>query len=102
MDDRYGSDVLASDWKNAGRKPVPTVEAVGDLVVEEAASGFCGAVTRLEGQTIELEDYFGKKRVFPLTGSFLIDGEPVRLIVPSRAPAGRSRTASGSFAVGEQ
>ncbi|WP_179458039.1 DUF3097 domain-containing protein [Leifsonia soli] len=102
MDDRYGSDVLAGDWRQAGRKPVPTVEAVTDLVLEDAASGFCGAVTRLEAQTVELEDYFGKKRVFPLSGSFLIDGEPVRLAVPSRAPAGPTRTASGSFAVGDQ
>jgi hypothetical protein len=102
MDDRYGTDVLAGDWRSAGKKPVPTVEAVKDLVVEDAASGFCGAITRLEAQTVELEDYFGKKRVFPLTGSFLIDGEPVRLVVPSRTPAGPTRTASGSFAVGDQ
>lgn len=102
MDDRYGTDVLAGEWKKAGRKAVPTVEAATDLVVEDAGTGFCGAVTRLEGQTVELEDYFGKRRVFPLSGSFLIDGEPVRLVVPSRAPAGRTRTASGSFAVGEQ
>jgi hypothetical protein len=94
--------VLAGDWKNAGRKPVPAVDAVRDLVVEDAATGFCGAITRLEAQTVELEDYFGKKRVFPLAGSFLIDGEPVRLVVPSRAPAGPSRTASGSFAVGDR
>ncbi|WP_020077560.1 DUF3097 domain-containing protein [Cryocola sp. 340MFSha3.1] len=102
MDDRYGTDVLAGDWRSAGKKPVPTVEAVRDLVLEDATSGFCGAITRLEAQTVELEDYFGKKRVFPLTGSFLIDGEPVRLVVPSRTPAGPTRTASGSFAVGDQ
>ena len=102
MDDRYGPDVLATDWKNAGRTAVPTVEAAQDLVVEEAGTGFCGAITRLEAHTVELEDYFGKKRVFPLTGSFLIDGEPVRLVVPSRAPSGPSRTASGSFAVADQ
>lgn len=102
MDDRYGTDVLAGDWRSAGKKPVPTVEAVRDLVLEDAASGFCGAITRVEAQTVELEDYFGKKRVFPLTGSFLIDGEPVRLVVPSRTPAGPTRTASGSFAVGDQ
>lgn len=102
MDDRYGIDVLAGDWRSAGRAPVPDVEAVRDLVVEEAASGFCGAITRLEAQTVELEDYFGKKRVFPLSGSFLIDGAPVRLVVPRRAQDGRTRTASGSFAVGDR
>ena len=101
-DDRYGSDVLATEWKNAGQRPVPEVEAVRDLVVEEAASGFCGAVTRLEAQTVELEDYFGKKRVFPLGGGFLIDGEPVVLVVPSRSGTGPARTASGSFAVADR
>ncbi|MFJ8893773.1 DUF3097 domain-containing protein [Leifsonia sp. NPDC102414] len=101
-DDRYGTDVLASDWKNAGRKTVPQVEAVRDLVVEDAASGFCGAVTRLEGQFVELEDYFGKKRVFPITGSFLIDGEPVALVHAKKDGGGRARTASGSFAVDDQ
>ena len=98
-DDRYGTDVLATDWKNAGRVAVPQVEAVRDLVVEDASSGFCGAITRLEAQTVELEDYFGKKRVFPLGGSFLIDGAPVSLVAPKRAAGGPTRTASGSFAV---
>ncbi|AAT88726.1 hypothetical protein ATY41_06675 [Leifsonia xyli subsp. xyli] len=101
MDDRYGTDVLAGDWRKAGRRPVPEAEAVRDLVVEEAASGFCGAITRLEAQTVELEDYFGKRRVFPLRGSFLIDGAPVRLVAPKRAAGGRARTASGSFPAGE-
>lgn len=102
MDDRYGSDVLAPGWKTAGRAPVPDVEAVRDLVVEESTTGFCGAITRLEAQTVELEDYFGKKRVFPLGSAFLIDGAPVRLVMPARAGGATARTASGSFSVGEQ
>ncbi len=100
--DRYGSDVLASGWKTAGQKPVPEIEAVRDLVVEDAASGFCGAVTRIERSTVELEDRFGKKRVFPLGGGFLIDGEAVTLVVPrSAGSATRARTASGSFTVAD-
>ena len=98
--DRYGSDVLATDWKNADRKPLPSIEAERDLVVEESASGFCGAVIRVERSMVELEDRFGKTRVFPLGGGFLIDGEPVSLVVPKRVDGGgRGRTASGSFAV---
>ncbi|MFF1878893.1 DUF3097 domain-containing protein [Leifsonia sp. NPDC058230] len=101
--DRYGPDVLSPGWKDAGRKPVPEVPAVRDLVVEEAATGFCGAITRIEVRSVELEDYFGKKRVFPLGGGFLIDGEPVTLVVPQKAAeGGRARTASGSFAVADQ
>lgn len=101
--DSYGSDVLAGDWKNVGRKPVPDVPVERDLVLEESVTGFCGAVTRIEAGTVELEDYFGKRRVFPLTGSFLIDGSPVKLVMPKKvAPTGRTRTASGSFAVDDQ
>ena len=97
--DRYGSDVLSSDWRSRGVKKPKIVEAEQDLVVEDARSGFCGAVVRLEKQTIELEDRLGGRRVFPLGGGFLIDGEPVILTIPARRDQGRSRTASGSFAV---
>ncbi|KQS15690.1 DUF3097 domain-containing protein [Frigoribacterium sp. Leaf186] len=98
-DDRYGADVLAGDWKRSSR-PAPTpTDAVRDLVVEEVRTGFTGAVVRVEAGTVELEDWKGRVRAFPLTGSFLIDGAPVALRVPRAAPQGRARTASGSFAV---
>ncbi|MBD8610663.1 DUF3097 domain-containing protein [Frigoribacterium sp. CFBP 13729] len=98
-DDRYGQDVLSGDWKRSSR-PAPTpTDAVRDLVVEEARSGFTGAVVRVEAGTVELEDWKGRVRAFPLGGSFLIDGSPVALRVPRAAPQGRARTASGSFAV---
>jgi hypothetical protein len=100
-DDRYGRDVLSGDWKRSSR-PAPTpTDAVRDLVVEEARSGFTGAVVRVEAGTVELEDWKGRVRAFPLSGSFLIDGAPVALRVPRAAPQGRARTASGSFAVGD-
>jgi hypothetical protein len=98
--DRYEADPLATDWRSRGKKPVPTQEAVKDLVVEEARSGFCGAVIRIERGTVELEDRVGKTRVFPLGPGFLIDGAPVILVVPSRQGSElRARTASGSFSV---
>ena len=98
-DDRYGRDVLSGDWRKSSR-PAPTpTDAVRDLVVEEARSGFTGAVVRVEAGTVELVDWKGRVRAFPLTGSFLIDGAPVALRVPRAAPQGRARTASGSFAV---
>jgi Protein of unknown function (DUF3097). len=94
--------VLAGDWRSAGRREVPTHEAARDLVVEEAASGYCGAIVRVENQTVELEDRHGKIRVFPLGPGFLIDGEAVMLVAPGRdRPAGPVRTASGSFAVAD-
>jgi hypothetical protein len=98
--DRYDTDPLATDWRSRGTKHVPTQEAAKDLVVEEARSGFCGAVVRIERGTVELEDRFGKTRVFPLGPGFLIDGEPVILVVPSRRGSElRAKTASGSFSV---
>lgn len=75
-----------------------------DLVVEEASTGFTGAITRLEkiaGQIcVELEDGRGARRSFPLGPGFMIDGRPVTLVRPRQqaAPAPK-RSASGSVYV---
>ncbi|MEU4199302.1 DUF3097 domain-containing protein [Streptomyces sp. NPDC045470] len=99
----YGPD-LTPPWKK--QQPAPEVEAEPDLVVEEAVTGFCGAVVRCEktaeGPTVTLEDRFGKHRVFPMTArGFLLDGKAVTLVRPSSRTAARgpARTASGSLAV---
>ncbi|MDT0115679.1 DUF3097 domain-containing protein [Microbacterium sp. PRF11] len=102
MDDRYGTDVLARGWRDAGRVRPAEVAASTDLVVEVAGSDFVGAVTRIDGMNVELEDRFGKRRLFPLGGGFLVDGNPVVLKAPAAAPKGRTRTASGSFAAEDQ
>src|SRR3990170_4364714 len=99
-EDRYGSDVLAGFSKRTPRAVASSVAAVRDLVVEEAETGFCGAVVRVDGRLVELEDYHGKVRVFPLGAGFLIEGKPVVLTAPPRAAQGPARSASGSFAVG--
>jgi hypothetical protein len=70
-------------------------------VVEDAAGQFCGAVVFCEKDAVTLEDRHGKWRVFPLDGTFLLEGQPVRLTRPSQAAAGgqaAGRTASGSVA----
>ncbi|MFF2038892.1 DUF3097 domain-containing protein [Kitasatospora sp. NPDC058170] len=101
----YGPD-LTPPWKR--QQPAPEVPAERDLVVEEAASGFCGAVVRCEktaeGFTVTLEDRFGKHRVFPLVPrGFLLEGRVVTLVRPAAAAPAPSRvpgrTASGSVAV---
>ncbi len=98
----YGPD-LTPPWKKA--KPVPEVAAERDLVVEEVATGFCGAVVRCEktaqGLTVTLEDRFGRHRVFPMEPrGFMIDGKVVTLVRPAlSAPRAPARTASGSIAV---
>lgn len=102
MDDRYGTDVLAAGWKQRAAKKLARVEAARDTVVEVADDGFCGAVTAVSGGMVELEDRLGRRRLFPLGAGFLIDGADVVLIPPApTAPAGRRRTASGSFAAPE-
>jgi hypothetical protein len=100
--DRYGQDVLTPGWRDVGRTAIPTRQATAELVVEEVATGFCGAVVRIEKTIVTLEDRQGKLRLFPLGGGFLIDGRPVVLVAPTRAaPRKPARTASGSLAVRE-
>lgn len=98
-DDRYGADVLARGWREAGRRPPPPqVAAEAGLVVEVAGDGFCGAVMGVRSGTVELEDRLGRRRLFPLGGGYLVDGSAVELVVPRAATAPPARTASGSFA----
>jgi hypothetical protein len=101
--DRYGPDVLAGGPPR--RRALREVAAEPDLVVEDAETGWCGAVVRVEKsggvRVVALEDRHGRSRSFPLGPGFLLDGEPVRLM-PPRAPAAAARatrTASGSTAV---
>jgi hypothetical protein len=101
---RYDKVDLTPPWKR--QRPAQEVAAEPDLVVEEAATGFCGAVVRVEktaeGFTVTLEDRFGKHRVFPMVPrGFLLDGEVVTLVRPMAGSAQPSRkvTASGSLAV---
>jgi hypothetical protein len=102
VDDRYGTDVLAAGWRDRGRKVPPKVPAERDLVVEVAGDGYVGAVVGMSGGHVELEDRHGRRRLFPLGGGFLVDGEPVVLVRASPvSPGAPRRTASGSFAVAD-
>lgn len=70
------------------------------MVVEDVATGYVGAVVRVEYGRVDLEDRHGHTRGFPLGGGFLLEGRPVILTAPRRAaPVATSRTASGSVAV---
>ncbi|MET0780404.1 MAG: DUF3097 domain-containing protein [Microbacterium sp.] len=103
MEDRYATDVLAAGWRDAGRRAVPRIAASGDLVVEVAADGFCGAVVGVASGLVELEDRHGRRRLFPLGPGFLVDGADVVLTAPTAivASGAPKRTASGSFAAPE-
>ncbi len=70
------------------------------LVVEDAQTGYVGAVVRIEYGRMELEDSSGRRKPFPVGPGYLVDGRPVILTAPRRAaPAPDARTASGSVAV---
>ncbi|RDH75106.1 DUF3097 domain-containing protein [Mycolicibacterium moriokaense] len=98
MADRYGTDVLAA---NPHRKPRSAECPVRiGMVVEDAQSGYVGAVVRIEYGRMELEDRNGRRKPFPIGPGYLIDGKPVILTAPQRVAAGpATRTASGSVAV---
>jgi len=96
---QYSEDVLAPP---ARRPATPSrVAAENGLVVEDSAGDFCGAVVACEKDAVTLEDRWGKRRVFPLTGTFLLEGRRVTLVRPAPAQGSGSRparTASGSVA----
>jgi hypothetical protein len=102
MPDRYGSDVLATDWRAPRRGRAVETAAERGLVVEEVSTDWCGEIVAVERdlRTVTLEDRRGKRRTFPLGPGFLLEGRPVILIPPTRSgPAVSTRTASGSVAV---
>ncbi|MFI7531877.1 DUF3097 domain-containing protein [Streptosporangium sp. NPDC049376] len=102
----YERDVLAGNWRRPLKGKIPQVPAEPDLVVEDAESGFCGAVVACDKEAVTLEDRFGRRRLFPLDpAAFLLEGRTVTLVRPaaaspgSRGPQGPRRSASGSIAV---
>jgi hypothetical protein len=100
--DRYGSDVLATDWRKPKNGRSIEMSADLGLVVEEVQTDFCGEIVKVERDlgTLILEDRRKKRRTFPLGPGFLLDGVPVILVAPSRKGlATPTHTASGSIAV---
>ena len=77
------------------------------MVLEDVQSGWVGAVVRIEKSggmhIVALEDRHGRTKSFRLGFGFLLDGQPVKLLLPApRAAAGgvpAGRTASGSVRV---
>ena len=103
--DRYGSDILSTDWRAPKRGRAVEAPAELGAVVEEVTTDMAGEIVAVDRDlgTLTLEDRRGKRRTFPLGPGFLLEGRPVILTAPLRAAApGRpARTASGSFAVAD-
>nr|WP_296767362.1 DUF3097 domain-containing protein [Rhodococcus sp. (in: high G+C Gram-positive bacteria)] len=101
----YGGDIL-SGHSRMRKVPAPQVPAERGLVVEDAATGYCGAVVGFErtydGDFVRLEDSAKTSRLFALReAAFLMDGRRVTLVRAAAAPksAAATRTASGSTKV---
>ncbi|GAB2749487.1 DUF3097 domain-containing protein [Sinomonas soli] len=94
-----------ADLARPSRAELPLVPAELGLVLEDAESGWVGAVVRVEKSggmhLMSLEDRRGRTRSFQLGFGFLLDGRPVRVgpPAPRTQPAAPARTASGSVRV---
>ncbi|HEX6876792.1 MAG TPA: DUF3097 domain-containing protein, partial [Nocardioidaceae bacterium] len=100
--DRYGSDVLNTDWRVPKRGRSVEIEADKGLVVEEVTTDWCGEIVAVDRDlmTVTLEDRRQRRRTFPLGPGFLLEGVPVILRPPTRkGPTRKTHTASGSIAV---
>ena len=101
--DRYGSDILGSDWRAPSRGRATPAEATVGLVVEEVMTDWCGEIVAVDRDlgVLTLEDRRRRRRTFPLGPGFLLEGRPVVLTAPVTrpAPAVPRRTPSGSVAV---
>jgi hypothetical protein len=101
FDDRYDGDPIAAMKPRRGPVQREAVTLQRGLVVEHSESEWCGAVVGAREGLVQLEDFAGKVRSFPLSAGFLIDGRPVTLMLPKRSPQRRT-TASGSVAAPQQ
>ncbi|GAA4764109.1 DUF3097 family protein [Citricoccus nitrophenolicus] len=103
----WGPGTLEGNFRPAART-VTKVPASTGAVLEDAGTGFTGAVLRVEKSggvhLVVLEDRKGRTKSFPLGFGFLVDGQPVEVVPPSAtdSDAGAApprRTASGSLRV---
>ena len=88
--------MLASGWQRAGRPVTTDLVIERGQVVEDATSGFCGAVIRWENGIVVLEDRHRRRRSFALGAGFLYEGRPVALKLPAPAARRPTRSTSGS------
>jgi Protein of unknown function (DUF3097) len=99
----YRGSFAADGTRIRSRRRIPEVPAARGTVVEDAATGFCGAVVGADAREVTVEDRHGRHRVFPLRpAAFLVDGKPATLVPPPVTGTGPARSASGSLAVVNQ
>ena len=94
-------DILDEFERDRSGPRYPTIEVRPGMVVEDAASGFCGDVVSITAEGITVRDRRGNLRNFRLhPGGFRIDGRLVTLIrpAPAASTAAPRVTNSGSVA----
>lgn len=101
FDERYDRDPLAAMKPRRGPVTRQEVPLARGLVLEHTESEWCGAVVGARDGLLQLEDGRGMVRSFPIHDGYMVDGVPVKLVPPKRAPQ-RKITASGSLAVEQQ
>lgn len=99
----YRSSWGQIDLGKASRPTLRQVPLARGMVLEDAATGFVGAVVGLRGagkaMQVGLEDRHGRIKAFPLGPGFLLEGEPVDLLPPVTKPQVTRRISrSGSLA----
>lgn len=107
MPNRYewGSQDLSAMNQQFRKQELREVPVKPGLLLEDVQSGWVGVVVSLETiggmRVVGLEDARGRVKSFPLGFGFLLEGEPVKVIAPKRAPqkATRMLSRSGSLAV---
>jgi hypothetical protein len=104
MADRYGTNILATDWRAPKNGRATETPAELGAVVEDVQSDFVGEIVAVDRQlnTVTLEDRRNRRKTFELGPGFMLEGKPVILTAPvpkAAQPSGPKRTASGSIAV---
>lgn len=96
-EDRYAGDPIRS-FAERRRKPAPrrSVEMVPGVLLEHVATEFYGEIVDSSAGVVQVRDFDGFTRSFPVSDAFLCDDERVTLIPPKRGPQ-RILTASGSI-----
>ena len=74
--DRYGSDVLSTDWRAPKRGRAVEAPAELGAVVEEVTTDWCGEIVAVDRDlhTVTLEDRRGKRRTSRSGPGFLLEG----------------------------
>lgn len=96
-EDRYAGDPVRA-FADGRRRPAArrTVEMTPGVVLEHVATEFYGEIVGTSAGVVQMRDFDGFTRSFPVSDAFLLEDERVTLVPPAGGPH-RIITASGSI-----